>query len=114
MIPGNKNSGANNSNPNIDVNKNDNNNNNHKNSNRAKKRPKTVYPPCATCRKTNHSTEKCYFGANAASRPPPRHRRPQGQNLVPERANHSDSNEVAQTAAQNLIQGAASSLRSCD
>ena len=68
--PGNKNSGANNSNPNRNLNKN-NNNNKQNNSNRAKRKPKTVYPPCETCRKTNHSTEKCYFGANAANRPLP-------------------------------------------
>ena len=57
-IPGNKNNDANNSNPNSNVN---NNNDNNKNSNRAERKPKTVYPPCETCWKTNHSTEKCYF-----------------------------------------------------
>ena len=66
---GNKNSGANKSNSNSNVN---NNNNNNKNSNKAERKPKTVYPPCKTCGKTNHSTEKCNFGANAANRPPPR------------------------------------------
>ena len=96
--PGNKNSAANNSNPNGNVN----NNNNKKNSNKAERKPKTVYPPCETCGKTNHATEKCYFGANAANRPPPRHRRPERQNQVPERANQSDSNEAPQAAAQNL------------
>ena len=30
-----------------------------------------VYPPCETCGRTNHSTEKCYLGANAANRHPP-------------------------------------------
>ena len=69
--PGNKNSAVNTSNPNSKVN----NNNNNKNSNKAERKPKTVYPPCETCGKTNHSTEKCYFEANAANRPPPRHRR---------------------------------------
>ena len=67
--PGNKNSDANTSNPNGNVN---NPNNNNRNSNRAKRKPKTVYPPCETCGKTNHSTERCYHGANAANRPPPR------------------------------------------
>ena len=28
----------------------------------------------------NHSTEKCYFGDNAANRPPPRNRGPMEQN----------------------------------
>ena len=96
--PGNKNSDTNSSNPNSNVNK----NNNNRNSNRAERKPKTVYPPCETCGKTNHSTEKCYFGANAANRPPLRHRRPERQNQVPERTNQNDSNEAPQAAAQNL------------
>ena len=61
--PGNKNSDANTSNPNGNAN---NPNNNNKNSNRAERKPKTVYLPCETCGKTNHSTERCYHGANAA------------------------------------------------
>ena len=96
--PGNKNNDANTSKPNSNAN----NNNNNRNNNRAERKPKTVYPPCETCGKTNHSTEKCYFGANAANRPPPRHRRPERQNQVPERANQNDSNEAPQAAAQNL------------
>ena len=95
--PGNKNSDTNTSNPNSNVNKNNNNNN----SNRAERKPKTVYPSCETYGKTNHSTEKCYFGANGANRPPPRHRRPERQNQVPEKANQNDSNEAPQAAAQN-------------
>ena len=71
-FPGKKNSGANTSVPSNNTNKNiNNNNNNHRNSNRAKRNPKTVYPPCETCGKTNYSTEKCYYGANAPNRPPP-------------------------------------------
>ena len=101
--PGDKNSDANTSNPNGNVNNNNNNNNNNnRNGNRAERKPKTVYPPGETCGKTNHTTEKCYFGANAANRPPPRHRRPERQNQVPDRANQSDSNEAPQAAAQNL------------
>ena len=96
--PGNKNSGANTSNPNSNVT----NNNNNKNNNRAERKPKTVYPPCETCGKTNHSTKKCYLGANASNRPPPRHRRPERQNQVSQRANQSDTNETSQAAAQNL------------
>ena len=96
--PGNKNSAANTSDPNDNVN----NNNNDENSNKAERKPKTVYPPCETCGKTNHSTEKCYFGANAANRPPPRHWRPERQNQVPERVNQNDSNETTQAAVQNL------------
>ena len=44
--PGNKNSDANNSSPNSNVS-----NNNNKTGNRAKRKPKTVYPPCETCEK---------------------------------------------------------------
>ena len=71
-IPGNKNSGANNSNPSNNTNKIT--KSYYKNSNRAERRPKPIYPSCETCGKTNHSTEKCYYGANAANRSTPRHR----------------------------------------
>ena len=54
---GNKNSDANTSKPSSNVN----NNNNNKNSNRAERKPKTVYPPCKTCEKTNHTTDKMLF-----------------------------------------------------
>ena len=97
--PGNRNSDANNSNPNSNVN---NINNNNKNSNRAERKPKNVYPPYETCGKTNHSAEKCYHGANAANRPPPRQRKPERQNQVQGRANQKESNETTQAAAQNL------------
>ena len=109
--PGNKNSDANTSNPNGNVN---NPNNNNNNINRAERKPKTVYPPCETCGKANHSTERCYHGANAAKRPPPRQRRPERQNQVQERANQNDSIETTQAAVQNLTEYATSSLRSCD
>ena len=99
IIPGNKNSDANTFNPNGKVN---NPNNNNRNSNRAERKPKNVYPPCETCGNTNHSTKKCYNGANAAKRPPPRQRRPERQNQVQERANQNDSNGTTQAAAQNL------------
>ena len=46
--------------------------------------------------------KKCYHGANAANRPPPRQGRPKRQNQVPERANQNDSNETTQAAARNL------------
>ena len=96
--PGNKNSAASTSNPNSNVN----NKNNNKNSNKAERKPKTVYPPSETCGKTNHSTEKSYFGANAANQPPPRQRGPERQNQASERANQSDTNEAPQAAAHNL------------
>ena len=97
--PGNKNSDVKTSNPKGDVNDP---NNNKRNSNRAERKPKTVYPPCETCDKTNHSTEKCYHGANAANRPPPRQRIPERQNQVQKRANQNDSNQTSQAAVENL------------
>ena len=48
--------------------------------NQRDRKPRPVFPPCETCGRTNHSTERCYLGANAANRPPPRNRRPEGQN----------------------------------
>ena len=66
------------------------------------RRPRPVYPPCETCGKTNHSTEKCYSGANAANRPPPRNKRPEGQNQVQQRNAQSNSEGNVQAAAQNF------------
>ena len=51
---GNNNSDTNDSNP-----------NNHK----SERKSRTLYPLGETCGKTNHSTERCYVGANAANRP---------------------------------------------
>ena len=98
---GNKSSGANTSliNNNTNMNKN---NNPYKNSNRAKRKPKAIHPPCETYGKTHHSTEKCYYGANAANRPPPRQRRSERHNQVEEKANQNDSDESTQNTAQNL------------
>ena len=62
--PENKNRGANNSIPNNNTNRNKY-NNNHKDGKRAEKNPKTVCPTCETNEKTNHSTEKCFYGAHA-------------------------------------------------
>ena len=72
------------------------------NSNRAETKPKTVYPPCETCGKTNQSIERCYRGANAANRPPSRQRKPEKQNQVQQRASQNGSTEINQAAAQNL------------
>ena len=60
---------------NINSDINDSNPNNHKND----RKSKTLYPPCDTCGKTNHSTERCYVGANAANRPLPWKNKPQEQ-----------------------------------
>ena len=45
---------------------------------------------------------KYYYGANAANRQPPGHRRLERQNQVQERTNQNDSNETIQAEAQNL------------
>ena len=70
--------------------------------NQRDRRPKPVFPLCETCGRTNHSTEKCYLGANAANRPPPRNRRPEGQNQVQQRNAQSNSDGNVQAAAQSL------------
>ena len=80
-IAGNINSDTNNSNP-----------NNHK----IDRKSGTLYPPCETCGKTNHSTERCYVGANAASRPPPWKNKPQEQDA------HDSITRCALAAAQSL------------
>ena len=70
--------------------------------NQKDRRSRPVFPPCETSGRTNHSTEKCYFGANAAKRPPSRNRRPEGQNKVQQRNAQSNSNGNVQAAAQTL------------
>ena len=59
---------------NINSDTNDSNPNNHKIDRKSRT---TLYPPCETCGKTNHSTERCYVGANAANRPLPWKNKPQ-------------------------------------
>ena len=65
--------------------------------NQRDRKTRPVFPPCETCGRTNHSTERCYLGANAANRPPPRTRRPEGQNQAQQRdtQNNSDGNVQA-------------------
>ena len=89
-----------NSNPNnnkVPDNTKGNNINNHRD---RKSRP--VFPPCETCARNNHSTEKCYLGANAANRPPPRNRRPEGQNQGQQNNAQSNSDGNFQAAPQAL------------
>ena len=102
---------ANNNNGSAQTNSNPNNNNNKvvnntKGSiinNQRDRRTGPVFPPCETCGRTNHSTEKCYLGANAANRPPPRNRRPEGQSQSQQNNAQSDSDGNVQAAAQALI-----------
>ena len=60
---------------NINSETNDSNSNNHK----IDRKSRIAYPPCETCGQTNHSTERCYVGANAANRPLPWKNKPQEQ-----------------------------------
>ena len=70
--------------------------------NQRDRKPRPVFPPCETCGRTNHSTERCYLGANAANRPPPRNRRPEGQNQAQQRITQNNSDGNVQAAAQPL------------
>ena len=99
---------ANNNNGSAQTNSNPNHNkgaNNTKGSNTNNQRDRgsrPVFPPCETCGRTNHSTEKCFFGANAANRPPPRNRRPEGQNQSQQNEAQNNSDGNVQAAAQAL------------
>ena len=70
--------------------------------NQRDRKTRPVFPPCETCGRTNHSTERCYLGANAANRPPPRNRRPEGQNQAQQRNTQNGSDGNVQAAAQPL------------
>ena len=70
--------------------------------NQRDRRSRHVFPPCETCGRTNHSTEKCYLGANAANRPPPRNKRPEGQNQGQQNIAQRNSDGNVQAAAQTL------------
>ena len=99
----NSNNNNGNSRTNFNSNKEVSNKNNANNTNNQKNRTsRPVYPPFETCGRTNHSTENCYLGAKAANRPPPRNRRPEGQNQVQQRNVQSNSDENVQAAAQTL------------
>ena len=70
--------------------------------NQRDRRPRPVFPPCETCGRTNHPTERCYLGANAANRPPPRKRRLEGQNQAQQRNTQNNSDGNVQAVAQPL------------
>ena len=77
---------------NINGDTNDSNPNNHK----IDRNSRTLYPPCETCGKTNHSTERCYVGANAANRPLPWKNKPREQDA------HDSITSCVQATAQHL------------
>ena len=68
--------------------------------NRNDTKPRIVYPPCETCGKTNHSTGKCYFGANAANRPPPWNTKPMEQSQNQQQDTEINTIESVQAVAQ--------------
>ena len=53
--------------------------NSNPNNYRNDRKSRTVYPPCETCGRTNHSAERCYVGANAVNRLLPWKSKPQQQ-----------------------------------
>ena len=79
-----------------------NNTNANNTNNQRDRRSRPFYPPCEFCGRTNHSTEKFYLGADAANRPPPRNRRPEGQNQSQKTSAQGNSDGNVQTAAQVL------------
>ena len=70
--------------------------------NQRDRKPRPVFLPCETCGRTNHPTKRCYLGANAANRPPPRNRRPEGQNQAQQRNTQNNSDGNVQAVAQPL------------
>ena len=60
------------------------------------RKSRTLYPPCETCGKTNHSTERCYVGANAANKPLPWKNKPQEQDA------HDSITGCVQATAQHF------------
>ena len=70
--------------------------------NQRDRKPRPVFPPCETCGRPNHSTERCYLAANAANRPPPRNKRPEGQNQAQQRNTQNNSDGNVQAVAQPL------------
>ena len=57
---------------------------------------RTLYRPCESCDKKNHSTERCYVGANATDRPLPWKNKPQEQDT------HDSITGCGQATAQHL------------
>ena len=98
----NNNNGSAQTNSNPNTNKVANNTKGNNTNNQRDRRPRPVFPPCETCGRTNHSTEKCFLGANAANRPPPRNRRPEGQNQSQQNNAQNNSDANVQAAAQAL------------
>ena len=71
-------------------------NNSNPDNHKIDRKSRTLYPPCETCGKTDHSTERCYVGANAANRPLPWKSKPQEQDA------HDSITGCVQGTAQHL------------
>ena len=71
-------------------------NNSHRNNHKIDGKSWTLYPPCEICGKTNHFTERCYVGANAANRSFPWKNKPQEQDA------HDSLTGCIQATAQHL------------
>ena len=59
-------------------------------------KPRTLYPPCETRGKTDHSKERSYVGANAANKPLPWKNKPQEQDA------HDSKTGCVQATAQHF------------
>ena len=99
----NNNNGSAQTNPNPNTNKVTNSTKGNNINNQRDRKSRSVFPPCETCGRNNHSAEKNYLGTNAAKRPPPRKRRPEGQNQSQQNIaqNNSDGNVPAAAQALN-------------
>ena len=71
------------------------------NNNRSDKRPWTFYPPCETCRKTNHSTERCFIRANTAGKPLIWSQRLRRQKQLQQQDSQYNENESVKPSAQH-------------
>ena len=71
-------------------------NNSNPNNHKIDRKSRIFYPPCETCGKMNHSTERCYNGANAANRPLPWNNKPEEQDA------HDSITGCFQATAQHL------------
>ena len=98
----NNNNGSAQTNSNPNNNKVANNTKGNKINNQRDRKSRLVFPPCETCSRNNYSTEKCYLAANATNRPPPRNRRPEGQNQGQQNNAQSNSDGNVQAVPQAL------------
>ena len=63
---------------------------------------RTLYPPCEACGKTDHSTERCYVGANAENRPLPWKSQLEGESGHPQQDAQNSITGCVLARAQHL------------